>query len=70
MAEFTAFLIGIIFLIGMTVNSTTFQFDANKTNKVLTEVCSKNSGIETSKIGIDDFRFKCKDGAEFKVKRQ
>lgn len=69
MGEFLAFIVGICFTVWMAVASTTFFFDANETNKMLNEVCLKNGGIETSRISLSDWTFKCKDGANFKIQR-
>lgn len=69
MGEFTAWLCCMIFVAWVSVSNTTYRFDANETNKMLTEVCQKNSGIEFSKIDLDSWQFRCKDGASFTVKR-
>lgn len=69
MGEFTAVMVGIALVVWMSVSVTTFRFDANQTNKMLTETCQKNSGIESSKVDVDNWYFTCKDGAKFQVKR-
>lgn len=69
MGEFTAVMVGIALVVWMSVSVTTFRFDANETVKMLNEVCSKNSGIEYSKVDIDNWMFTCKDSAKFTVKR-
>lgn len=69
MGEFFGAMFVLVVVIMATVSNTTFRFDANETVKMLNEVCSKNSGIEFSKIDADSWQFKCKDGASFTVKR-
>lgn len=69
MGEFTSFILGICFIVGMSVSATTFFFDANETNKMLNEVCLKNGGIDNSQVSLSNWKFKCKDNAEFTVKR-
>jgi hypothetical protein len=69
MGGFTAWLGCMVIVAFVSVNMTTFRFDANDTVKMLNEVCSKNGGIEYSKVDIDNWMFTCKDGAKFTVKR-
>lgn len=69
MGEITAWFVCMVFVAVVAVNSTTFRFDANDTVKMLNEVCSKNGGIEYSKVDIDNWMFTCKDGAKLTVKR-
>lgn len=69
MGEFTAWFVCMFFVAYVSVNCTTFRFDANDTVKTLNEVCSKNGGIEYSKVDIDNWLFTCKDTAKFTVKR-
>jgi hypothetical protein len=69
MGEFTAWLCCMIFVALVSVNNTTFRFDANDAVKMLNEVCSKNGGIEYSKVDIDNWLFTCKDTAKCTVKR-
>jgi hypothetical protein len=69
MSEFLAIIAGIIFIVWVSVSSTTLFIDANETNKMLNEVCLKNGGIEKSSISLGEWRFKCKDGASFTVNR-
>lgn len=69
MGEFFGCMFVLAVVIVATVSNTTYTFDANETNKLLNETCSKNGGIEISKVGIDDWYFKCKDGARFTIKR-
>lgn len=69
MGEITAWFVCMALVAFVSVNSTTFRFDANETSKMLTEVCSKNGGVEYSKVDIDNWLFTCKDTAKFTVKR-
>lgn len=69
MAEFIATIIGIVFIIYVSVTTTTFRFDANETVKMLTETCSKNGGVEYSKIDSESWYLTCKDSAKFTIKR-
>jgi hypothetical protein len=69
MGEFFGAMFVLAVVIMATVSSTTFTYDANEVNKLLNETCSKNGGIETSKVSVDDWYFKCKDGARFTIKR-
>lgn len=69
MGEITAWFVCMVFVAFVSVNCTTFRFDANDTVKILNEVCSKNGGIEYSKVDIDNWLFTCKDSAKFTVKR-
>ena len=70
MGEFTAWLVCMAFVAFVSVNVTTFRFDANETVRMLNEVCYKNGGIEYSKVDIDNWIFTCKDSAKFMVKRK
>ena len=69
MGEVAAWVVGMVFVAFVSVNSTTFRFDANDTVKILNEVCSKNGGIEYSQVDIEDWMFTCKDTAKFTIKR-
>lgn len=69
MGEFFGCMFVVAVVIMVTVYNTTLTYDANEVNKLLNETCSKNGGIETSKVSVDDWYFKCKDGARFTIKR-
>jgi hypothetical protein len=59
----------IVAVVGLTMSATEYKFDANETIKLLNETCSKNNGIETTKVSANLWSFKCKDGAKFTIKR-
>lgn len=69
MDGFMAFVAWTILIIGMTLSFTEYQINSEEMSKLLNEVCSKNEGIDTTKITFYTWRFKCKDGASFMVER-
>jgi len=68
--EFLAFLGWTFLVVLATVSVTEYKIDPEDASKLLTEVCSKNSGIDTTKIAVDAWKFKCKDGAVFVIDRK
>ncbi|WP_391560321.1 hypothetical protein [Robertmurraya sp.] len=70
MGEFLGLCAWTFLTVVITVTVTEYSVNAQDTNKLLSEVCTKNSGINTSKIVIDAWKFKCNDGAVFIIDRK
>lgn len=70
MGEFFGLLCWTFLTVMATVAVTEYNVDAENTSKLLSEVCTKNDGINTSKIVIDAWKFKCNDGAVFVIDRK
>lgn len=68
--EFLAFLGWTFLTVLVTLAVTEYKINSEDTSKLLTEVCSKNSGIDSTKIAIDAWKFKCNDGAVFVIDRK
>lgn len=70
MGEFLGLMCWTFLTVVITVTVTEYSINAQDSSKLLSEVCAKNNGIETTKIVIDAWKFKCNDGAVFVIDRK
>jgi len=69
-ANVIAFIGWTVLTVIVTCSMTEYTINSEETSKLLDEVCAKNNGINTTKIVIDAWKFKCKDGAVFVIDRE
>lgn len=70
MGEFLGFICAVSVVVMVTVAGTEYNINSEETSKLLSETCAKNGGINTTKIAIDAWKFKCNNGAVFVVDRK
>lgn len=70
MGDFVGFICGVFLVAFATVWLTEYNINAEESIKFLNEVCAKNSGIKSTKISIDTWKFQCTDGAVFVIDRK
>lgn len=70
MGEFLGLMCWTFLTVVITVTFTEYSINADDSSKLLTETCTKNSGISSTKIAIDAWKFKCNDGAVFVIDRK